>query len=59
MPVPAGALNSLVAVGAVAAAGRVYGKATVVEPPGVQVTVESQVGAAGAEPIVVAPAGSV
>src|SRR5580693_6557641 len=59
MPVLAGALYSLVASGAVDAAGSVYGKATVVLPPTVQVTFVSHAGAAGAEPTVVAPAGKV
>jgi hypothetical protein len=49
----------LVAVGAVLPAGRLYGYDTVFEPAGVQVTPVSQVAAAGAEVIVVAPAGSV
>ena len=49
MPVFAGALYSLVALGAVAAAGSEYGNATDVAPPWVQVTFVSHVGAAGAE----------
>jgi hypothetical protein len=52
-------LNSLVAVGAVVApAGRLYGYDTPVEVAGVHVELLSQVGAAGAEVTVVAPAGN-
>ena len=58
MPVPAGALNILVAVGAVEAAGRLYGYETFVAPATVQVTPASHVGVPGDEVIVVAPAGS-